>query len=395
MDSIKDRKSIYLSNKMDEYNERYRDEHIKRYIDFYVDMPNFLKQFFALFHFQFNGLLKYMNGRINNGRYTAEESRELIFFIDEFKTVQSNLKGSDFDFDIVPYYKERLEECESFLQSSGGSPIPSDFQKINLIEVEPIFHLQSAVSISRIDRKVLFPTKPIGKGSYASVYKYKDTYYNRFFVVKKAFKTLTEKEYKRFRLEFELMKKLKSPYVIEVYNFDEENNQYIMEYADETLDSFISKNNSNLEIRERVGLVRQVLQAFIYINSKDVLHRDVSTTNVLIKKYEGLNVIKVSDFGLGKLPDSILTNQNTEFKGSLNDPKLELLGFKNYDVPHETYALTRLIYFVITGKTKLALFKNKEFEAFIMKGISDNIDERYQNVEELRESFNNTVKTLL
>ena len=32
----------------------------------------------------------------------------------------------------------------------------------------------------------------------------------------------------------------------------------------------------------------------------------------------------------------------------------------------------------MTGKTKLETFKNKEFEKFINKGISDNINERYK-----------------
>lgn len=133
--------------------------------------------------------------------------------------------------------------------------------------------------------------------------------------------------------------------------------------------------------------MRQILQAFIYISSKGVLHRDISTKNILIKKYEGLNIIKVSDFGLVKIPDSTLTSKNTEFKGSLNDPKLEVIGFDNYEIIHETYALTRLIYFVMTGRRTLGSFNRKEFEDFIMKGISDNIDERYKDVEELRNSF--------
>jgi len=394
MVSVKDGQTIYLSIKMDQYIERYGDEHVRRYIVFYEDMPIALKQFFALFHFQFNSLLSYMNNRINSGHYTADESRELIYLIDELKTVQSNLQGSDFEFGISPHYSDVLKKCESFLQSSGGSPIPSDFQKINVIEIEPIFHLKSMISIPRADRQILFPTKAIGEGSYASVHKYKDEYYNRFFVVKKAHKELTENELERFKIEFEEMEKLKSPYVIEVYKFDEENYQYIMEYADDTLDSYITKNNGHLDIRERTGLVRQILQAFIYINSKGVLHRDVSTKNVLIKKYEGLNVIKVSDFGLVKRLDSILTNPNTEFKGSLNDHKLQLVGFNNYEVRHETYALTRLIYFVMTGKLKLEKFRNVNFEAFIMKGIAENIDERYRNVEELQEAFKNIVNTL-
>ena len=64
------------------------------------------------------------------------------------------------------------------------------------------------------------------------------------------------------------MKRLNSPYVIEVYNFDEENHQYIMEYADETLDSHISKYNGGLSLNDRVGLIRQIFQAFYILTAK-------------------------------------------------------------------------------------------------------------------------------
>ncbi|KAB2397465.1 MULTISPECIES: protein kinase domain-containing protein [Bacillus cereus group] len=394
MVSVTDGRLIYLTNKTDEYIQNYGNENINKYIGFYEDKPLPLKQFFSLFHFQFNSLLKYMNSRISYGHYTADESRELIYLIDELETVQSNLKDSEFTFDFVPYYKERLQECSRFLRGSGGSPIPSDFQKINIIEVEPIFHMQSTISIKRSAKKALFPTKLIGRGSYATVHKYKDEYYNKFFVIKKALKNLTKKEYERFRIEFEEMKRLNSPYVIEVYNFDEENHQYIMEYADETLDSHISKYNGSLNLNDRIGLIRQIFQAFIYINSKDILHRDISTKNILLKKYDGLNIIKISDFGLVKRQDSALTNKNTEMKGSLNDPKLEIVGFNNYEIRHETYALTRIVYFIMTGKKKLETFRNKEFEKFINKGISDNINERYKNVAELHNSFFAMVNSL-
>jgi eukaryotic-like serine/threonine-protein kinase len=394
MVTVKENNSVYLVNKTDELIEHFGNENINRYIDFYDGIPIPLQKYFSLYHYELNRLLKYMNGRIKNGHYTAHESRDLIYLIDEMKTVQSNVKGSEYGFDLNPYYKERLEECETFLEDSGGSPIPRTFEKVNFVENKPIFHLQSSVSIPRSDKMVLYPTKAIGSGSYASVHKYKDEYYNRFFAVKKASKNLTEKEYQRFRLEFDEMKKLNSPYVIEVYRFDEENLQYIMEYADETLDSYITKNNGHLDVHKRIGLVKQILQAFMYINGKGLLHRDISTKNILIKKYDELNVVKLSDFGLVKTSDSTLTSKNTEFKGSLNDPKLEITGFKNYEIRHETFALTRLIYFVMTGKTRINSFKSKEFESFIMRGISDIIDERYKSVEELRDAFLKIINTL-
>jgi len=396
MPFLKDNQLIYINTKVDDHFERFTYENVNRYIDFYDDIkfPVF-KELFSSIHFYLNYLFKFLNGKLKSNRhYNAHESRQLMFLIDEIFSMQSTLKGSDYYFSVIPYYKEILDRCDKFLVESSGSTIPGDFELINIIDAEPIFTFETGVTINRVDRKVSFPTKAIGTGSYATVHKYKDDYYDRNFVIKKANKDLTQDEYQRFKREFEEMKKLKSPYVIEVYHFDEEKQQYVMEFADDTLDSYIQKNNGVMEIKERVGLVRQILRAFIYINGKGVLHRDISTKNILIKKYDDLNVIKVSDFGLVKLEDSVLTNKNTTIKGYFNDPKLELIGFDKYNILHETYALTRIVYFVMTGKTKLDSYKNNEFKKFIEKGISDDLNSRYKDVEELQDAFNKIVHTL-
>lgn len=77
------------------------------------------------------------------------------------------------------------------------------------------------------------------KGSYAKVFRYRDEFYNKFFVLKRAKNDLNDKELERFKREFDVMNELKSPYVLEVHRYDEEKNEYYMEYADETLKKFI------------------------------------------------------------------------------------------------------------------------------------------------------------
>lgn len=99
--------------------------------------------------------------------------------------------------------------------------------------------------------------------------------------------------------------------------------------------------------------------------------------------------IKVGDFGLVKFPDSKLTRQGTEIKGSLNDiADLSVVGFENYNILHETFALTKVIYFILTGrKSKFNLEKNEVLRNFIMKGISPTKEERFNNVKELKDEL--------
>lgn len=184
------------------------------------------------------------------------------------------------------------------------------------------------------------------------------------------------------------MKKLKSPYVLEVYRYDEEQNEYYMEYADETLDEFIKKNNSRLSMKRRRGIAYQIFKGFSYIHSQNYLHRDISFTNILLQHYDNeLSVVKISDFGLVKIEHSNLTSFGSEIKDSLNDSNLQIVGFSNYNMEYETFALTRLIYYLMTGKYNLENIQNDDIKKFVYKGIGANLDNRYHSIVEMQVAF--------
>lgn len=233
-----------------------------------------------------------------------------------------------------------------------------------------------------------YELKLIGEGSYAQVFRYKDSFYDYQFVVKRAKKNLTEKELIRFKREFEQMKSLSSPYVVEVYSYNYEKNEYIMEYMDCTLDKYISENNGRLTFSQRKSIVLQILRAFKYIHSKDMLHRDICPKNVLLKLYDDARVVKISDFGLVKIPDTELTSVSTEYKGYFNDPELRLEGFNTYCIIHETYAITRLVYFVMTGRTNTEKIENVDLKNFVIQGLSSDKKKRFQDIDELISAFN-------
>lgn len=383
---------IWLENTIDKYDTDMGDE----YLGFYTDEHNGpICKLLAIFHKQLNYLFEYLNHRLGYGHYTAHESRELIGLIEDIEKFKGVAKKFNIDVDIESSYHDAIYECGEFLSSSGGSSIPKDFKRISIIDYDAIFKIKTDEHIEIKDRNKKYKIKSIGEGSYAKVFKYKDKEYNKTFVIKRAHKSLRKDELERFKLEFESMKSLNSPYIVEVYRFDEDNNEYLMEYMDETLEEYIDKNNTKLNINDRTMLVRQILKAFKYIHSKDVLHRDISTKNILVKKYEDIVVLKVSDFGLIKIPNSELTRKGTEIKGSLNDHKsLEILGFENFTTEHETFALTKLIYFIMTGKETLEKYNKTPYNDFVSKGISDELKNRYKSIEEIEIGFNRLIKSL-
>lgn len=119
------------------------------------------------------------------------------------------------------------------------------------------------------------------------------------------------------------------------------------------------------------------------MHSKGLLHRDISLTNVFVKHYEDVDVFKVGDFGLVKIPESSLTSTYSEIKGSLNDPDLINVGFANYEMCHETFALTRLCFYILTGRTNVSKQKDGMIKRFWNKGTSTNRDDRFKDVREL------------
>ncbi len=350
-----------------------------------------LREIITTLHYYFTSLFRTMNERLPTGEYGAhfwaDPSRELIGIIEITLGLYNALKGSKYAFEIDDYYFDLIKKCRDFLSSSGGSTLPANMAKIDLYYVQPIFKMAKSIIVKKTSTEIAYDMKQIGEGSYAVVYKYKDTFYNRNFVIKRAKKDLSDKEILRFRREYEEMKELSSPYILEVYRYSEDKNEYIMEYMDNTLDSYIAKNNAKLSDSQRKGIAQQVLRAFNYIHLKGLLHRDISPKNILIKEYEDVTVIKIADFGLVKIPDSELTTVNTDFKGYFNDPSLVIEGFNAYNILHETYALTRIVYYIMTGKTNTEKIVNIKLKAFIEKGLNPDKSKRFQNVSEMINSF--------
>jgi len=381
---------VHLERLVDDLTEEYQERPATYFEHLYVDTPEPLRRFFSFLHCMFNDLLEEMNER-NEGfsnHYPANESRDLLFFIDLLKKTQKTLEDSDYSFKIDDSYEMMVNYCELFLEKSGGSTIPDDFEQINLIVTKGIFFVDSNDIIFDKQRFKLARDTPLGEGSYAITFKYKDKFLKGNFVIKRTKKDISEDDYRRFKNEFNLMKKMSSPYVIEVYYFDDAKREYAMEYADSTLWDWIRKNNTKLSQEERNKLAVQVFKAFEYIHTRKILHRDISPTNILIKAYDDVNIIKISDFGLAKTEDSTLTKINTEFKGMFNDPGLIEEGLKSYKIHHEIYALTKVAYFILTGKTIVDLSGPKELVEFFNKGTNPNPNERYKDVKELRNAFN-------
>ncbi len=375
-----------------QYREIYQHLNVE-YIELYNSFNSSqLREIFSTLHQLFVTNYKLMNQRLPTGDYGAhfwaEPSRSLVLAINTATGMKRTLKNTEYAFVFDDYYDSLIKESEEFLSTSGGSLLPPNMEKVDLYYTIPIILPSNTIKIDSINEQAqIADLKIIGEGSYAKVFSYTDPFYSKKFVLKRAKKDLNDKELKRFEEEFLQMKCLLSPFIVEVYIYNKDKNEYIMEYMDSTLENYISSNNSNLDFNKRKGIAFQILKAFKYIHSKNFLHRDISPNNVLVKLYDDVNVIKISDFGLVKIQDSTLTSLNTELKGCFNDPGLLTYGFSNYSMEHETYALTRLIIFVLTGKINLTNIGNELLASFVKKGLSPDLNKRFHSVDEMEKDI--------
>lgn len=344
------------------------------------DDPEF-GHMFAVLHQRLNRHFDEINGRAKSTHhYWAENSRNMLGLIEEINQDLHDLGRVGVQIQLADTYQAAIERCEPWLAPSGGSTVPDDFEIIDVIKYEPVF-TRPADSVKLKKQQSPVKLKMVGEGSYATVHSYVDPDYGIKFAVKRAKRGISERDLLRFKKEFEVMHGLSFPYVLNVYKYDDEQNEYRMDFCDDTLRTFISKRNAKLAFASRKRIALQFLHGLNYLHSKGYLHRDISLQNVLLKVFDGGAVlVKLSDFGLVKDNASEFTLSQTEMRGTIRDPLL--VNFKDYDVSNEMYSTGWVLSYIFTGRESLSA-TGDEVSRIVQKCASHDMSARYASIQEL------------
>lgn len=360
--------------------ERFEGQAAAPAFDRLYDDPEF-GHMFAVLHRRLNKHFDDINGRAKTTHhYWAENSRDLLALIEEVNQLRHDLRRAGIEVVLSDRYQNALEKCEPWLSPSGGSQVPEDFEQIDVVAYEAVF-TRPSTTVQLRKQQAPVDLKMVGEGSYATVHSYVDPDYGIKFAVKRAKRGIDDRDLHRFKQEFEVMTRLSFPYVLDVYKYDDERNEYRMEFCDDTLRGYIAKRNGTLTFPSRKRIALQFLYGINYIHGEGLLHRDISLQNVLLKVYaSGAVLVKLSDFGLVKDATSSFTRTQTEMRGTIRDPLIH--DFKSYGVLNEMYSIGWVLSYIFTGRESLAS-SGDEVSRIVQKCTAHDTAQRYRNVLEL------------
>ncbi|MCX7642146.1 MAG: protein kinase [Elusimicrobiales bacterium] len=250
--------------------------------------------------------------------------------------------------------------------------------------------------------------KKIGQGGMGTVYLAVDQSLNREVAIKKMNEDIkmNEREKQRFLEEARTVAMLHHPNIIEIYTiFEEKGDLYLVfEYIDGTsLDKKLDLS-VRMPFFEVKDIIISVAKALKYAHSKNVIHRDLKLSNIMISN-EG--IIKVTDFGLAKVVrEAKARYSSTEVVGSpaymapeqdlgifLKESDLYSLGVCIYELlvgelpfsgPDYHYQKERKLY---TPLSQIVAGLPKNLDRIISKLLEPDPQYRYHTADEFLSDF--------
>ncbi len=191
----------------------------------------------------------------------------------------------------------------------------------------------------------------IGEGGMADVYRATDVVDKKTVAVKILKREFAENEefLRRFRNESKAIAVLSHPNIVKVFDvgFSDRIQFIVMEYIDgNTLNEYMELQGQ-LDWRDAVHYILQILRALQHAHSKGIVHRDIKPQNIMMLP-DG--TIKVMDFGIAKFAREEGKTQTDKAIGTVHYISPEQARGAATDAKSDLYSVGVMFYEMLTGK---------------------------------------------
>lgn len=251
----------------------------------------------------------------------------------------------------------------------------------------------------------------LGRGGMAQVYRAYHPQLDRYVAIKVLRSDLVEEQefLARFQREARAIASLRHPNIVQVFDFDVQDEIYymVMELLEgDTLRARLNKyrvEGKRMPLPEVLSIMKDVLGGLGYAHRQGIIHRDIKPANILLtSKGEAV----VTDFGIAQIVGSTTYTVSGALMGTLSymAPEQGLQG--HCDQRSDLYSLGIVFYEMLTGytpfdaDTPLAILMKhlndplplprqidpalpSALEHIVLKVLAKDPEDRYQNADEM------------
>ncbi|MEK7485160.1 MAG: serine/threonine-protein kinase, partial [Planctomycetota bacterium] len=311
--------------------------------------------------------------------------------------------------------KENKIHIEDFADwNPFSTPRSNEFRiyRLRKIENEWTFYLETSESDEQFGPYRLL--EELGQGGMGSVYKAYHPGLNQTVALKiiRNREHLHESTLKRFQREIQIMAKLDHPGIVKIFSAGEEEQTpyFVMELV--SGDS-LEKQQDHFYLREKLEIIKKVLNALDYAHQQKILHRDLKLENILMTE---MREPKIADFGLAKeiaeTPETLKLTQSGIIVGTAHYLSPEQIRGANSEIDERSdlYSIGICLYKLVSGRypyeaqTLPDLFQkiltatpaplhrrekkiHPDLEAIIFKAIEKDPSQRYFNANHLKKDL--------